>query len=652
MKRTLFITLLLALACTPAAFAEDEAPVYKFPEIRPAYNLTLGYRFVGLSGSESAQEYEYFHNGLFVGGSIITFPFPHRFHLEVEYANKKMFSGDLSYSYRDTVMARFLNRSSYHNLENRRLVDLGSDAAFTVGSLNPATDRFGISSQVNTGFLRLKTPDYPLHFYLEGQVTDWDGIRQQRYLGGSGYFGTLARSSRTRTVEWASQELTFGLNSHLGPIELDVSHSEKEFSSKTERVYSEFFSASSSRGAGTYPHSLVPDSEGSRSTVKVHTSHTGKLVSSATLSWAKRKNNDSGASADVFAGAGDITWMPATKVTFFLRYKHRDTESSNPDSLPANYLGFGSYASAITGVRNSLSSTVDSLSGSLRYRAAKALVMNVKYFYDRQVKDHAEEWAMDEVMRRNMVSVSADAKPSKCLKLTAKYEHWEIDNPEWNSLPARSDRGSLSASLTPAKSASLFLSYSVTEDSRDDIRYAGMQTSTESQRRDAKRDRVLGTLALQLPYSLVLTTSYSYFRNRVEQGLVYNDFTGSDQMDKNARYMDTAQNYSANLNYKRKYTPARTIELNGGVSQTRGKANFTPGIADAVTPSSIGTLSEVDLRETEYTVSGAFDLKRGWKAGVNYKYTQLENLRKIPENPIDTDGIAQVMLVTFTRRWQ
>ena len=82
-KITILLLLIVGLWITEAYAQEaDQAPspdagqaefvqseVYVFPVIKPEFSLTGGYRYVNLNGSSRAEEFEYLHNSLVLGGA-------------------------------------------------------------------------------------------------------------------------------------------------------------------------------------------------------------------------------------------------------------------------------------------------------------------------------------------------------------------------------------------------------------------------------------------------------------------------------------------------------------------------------------------------------------------------------------------------------
>jgi hypothetical protein len=644
---------LAVLLLGPSVSAEE--PAYKFPEIKSEISLYGGYRFVELSGSERAAEYEYLRDSVAGRAELVAFPFPHRVHLDLEYMNRKDYFLDISYAYRDIVLSRVINRTLFHNLDNFELVDLdpGGVEPFagitSPGVLAEDTGKaYGTRLSMNDLFLRLKAPNYPLHVYVYGHHLEKEGDFQQRFIGGSGWFDQAVRVSRKREIEWQTFDVTVGANSHLGPLEVDVSHTEKRFDSKGDRILSDSYGTAAFpdviREGGVYPHNLVPDLDGSTNTLKLHTSYTGKIVASATLSDTDRENNSSGAKADYFMGAGEITWMPVTRLTVAVRYRHREIDVDNPDVIPANYLGFSSFSSPITDIRQSISSEVDALSGSMRYRLTKGVTLNLGYSYKQTDRTDTVEWAVPKSTTEQAVTVSATARVSKDLKIKGRYKHREIDNPAYNTQPEHSDSGIISVSWTPWSRVVAFAGYNVLRESRD-----GDFTTTEAHSRDFKRDGATGSLTFLLTEYLTLSTSYSYLHNEIEQDIFYGNISdpASPFADPGVSYRDTAHNYTAGLHLM----PDRDLTLSAEISHTRSRGDFRPGNPVALDPVDIASLSDVRIMETEYSLSGDYRLKSGWGFGILYRFSDFDNRLDNPLNPTMFDGSAHIALVTLSKKW-
>lgn len=616
-------------------FHEEEEHVYHFPEIKPEFSGSIGYRFIHHNDSTRVGEFEYLHSSIIAGGKFIAFPFPHRLHIEFDFLNKKDYFGDLRYAYKDMILFRGLGRSIFHNLDNRTLTDFGSSASYAV-TPGDNGENYSVQKSLSSLFLRFKTPNFPLHAYISGDFIDKEGTQQQRFLAN---FLPVNRTSQKRDVDWRSSYITAGVNSHIGPVEMDVSHSEKRLTANGDRILENNYVGS------TLPHNLLPETKGSTTNLKIHTSYTGRLVAAATFSWMDRKNKDSNAKADYFIGAGDITYMLNEGLTFFAKYRHKETEVDNPDILPIGYLGYSAYTSTITGIRPSLSSTMDMLSGTVRYRPIKGVTLNAEYMHERTDRDNSDEWRVSKVTVRDAVYLSVSTRIIEKMNLRAKYTHQEIDAPAYNVQPDSSDEGKVSLSWSPLKWATGILSYSITKEKREKIYYIdnmGLQVPAEN--REGLRDRLVGSITFIVSNNLSITPSYAYMCNKIEQDLVYDNTLGDPgyHTDSNVLNKDRGQVYAVNLNYM----PEKKINLNADVSYTESKGNFSPGgILSSVT-SLFDSEVNVKMRETSYSVRGDYEFLKGWGLGMKYNYVNYNDLLNN-----SNDGTLHTVLVTISKRW-
>jgi hypothetical protein len=79
------------------------------------------------------------------------------------------------------------------------------------------------------------------------------------------------------------------VNSHLGYVEAEVSHTEKRFDVGGDNVLKYNYAAAPGREAGVYLHNFVPELKSSTNTLKLHTNYTGQIVAAATLQRRTRK---------------------------------------------------------------------------------------------------------------------------------------------------------------------------------------------------------------------------------------------------------------------------------------------------------------------------------------------------------------------------
>ncbi len=625
----------------------EDMPVYQFPVVKPEINLYTGFNSVHLDGSHNAAEYQYLKDSIILGGEMRVITYPHRLHLDFNILNEKDYDADISYAYSDVVLFRFQNTTLFHNLDNIRL------SSGSVNSVDGPGEHYGIKSSMNNFVLRLKAPDFPAHFYISGNYFEKNGTRQQISLLGSANFNNRVRTTRERETEWTTKEVTVGVNSLLGPVEVDISHSEKRFSPGPEHVlFNEYASAGATRNAGVYPYSLNPAIKSSANTLKLHTLYSGGLVASATFTKIKKENTESGAKADYFIGSGQVMWMIMPKLTFFLKYRHKDMDIDNPETIfiiagiPVCSSTNNSAGTYRCEIRPSISSMTDTVSGILRYRPFGGFTLTGEYSYEDVRRDNYEEWHLPRDTERNAVSLSADAKIAKNVKLMAKYTHRNISNPATNNEPEKADEGKVNLSWMPLLELNASLGYDIAKGKSDDLHIPDSSGNRvpSADRSNMKRQRLTANLSYLLLKDVSLTFTYAYIDNKVEQDLVYNNATGAPLTDHSIPYKEVANNYS----FDAAYMPKSNFLLNAGVSHTNSKGNFYP--SDLLGQSGINSFSSIKIRETVFSVLGKYTVRKIFDIGVQYRYSRFEDVLDHPDDDVN-DGKAHAVLLTLRKEW-
>ncbi len=644
----LLVSVLFASGFFEKLYAQDEeVQEYLFPEIGPDINLKLGYSLIHFNGPVRVEEYEYLKNSPYLGGEIVYFYFPHRLNIDVELKNRKDYYGDLSYSFKDLFFFRTISRSIFHNLENI------APSSFDLLTGLPSTDIrdtgevYGIRSGVHSLFLRLKYPDYPLHVYVDGRIIDKEGYRQQPGLLGSGYFNNIIVGTRKREIDWRLNEVIIGTNSHLGPVEIDLSHGESRFNVRGDNVlYDRFTSAGFYpyilRDEGVFPHNLIPEIKGSSNTIKIHSSYTGGIVASASLSKLERENKDSGAKVKYLIGAGEVMWMPLTKLSFFIKYRHRERDIENPDVYSVTDISDPRHSHTYL-VKEAISSTTETITGIVRYRPIKGLTLSAEYNYEDMRRDFADLWELPSSTRKGTLTVAADIRLHRTVSIKARYIHRDIDNPSYSYEPNNADEGKISLTWTPHYRINAFLGYAISEEKRDDIYFRNTNSKVE---RGVKKDRVTGNITFLIFDNLSLTTGYSYIHNRTMQDITMETLTHpyNHLKDSMVPYKDLAKNYSIDINFE----PAKRITFSSGVNYTISRAIFYPSINEF---SEIPEMSQLKARETIYSFNGEYRFRDGLSFCLRYRYTSLND---VIDNPYDdvSDGNAHIILLTLTKKWK
>ncbi len=646
-------------AAQPAVSAEESHvngsadEKYLYPVMPPEVTLTGGYRFVSASGAATADEYEYLHNSAVLGGDLRYFSFPHRFHFNFDFENKKDYYGDLNYAYEDMVVFRGINRTLYHNLDNLKLFDFTPGGSYQVDRRDRGDD-YGVTVGMSNIFLRLKTHDFPFHVYAEGGLITRKGTQQQRFYLGSTSPSTGKRTSDDRSIDWTTKTLTVGVNSHLGPIEVDYSHGEKWFSvSGDAMMFDQYLAVTDgssagpppvppsrwARPAGEYGHNSVPEFRGSSDTLKLHTSYTGGFVASATFSKLDRENRDSGARADYFIGSGEITWVAVPELTFFLKYRHRDSDIDNPGHVTIKNVTY-SKNDPYQSIKDSISSETDTVTGIVRYRPISGVVFKGEFVHDVVDRDDSAEWGIPDKTTKNVGTLSADLRLMKGLNVKLRYTHKEIDNPSVNIEPDSANEYRASVSWVPTSRMNLLLSYSAAKEKRGDLEIIG----STAQSREVLRDRFFGSLTYLILSDLSLTTSYSYMHNKTTQDIAIGSIaTGvNDSMVPNKIFAHT---YGLDLNY----TPKSNLTLGTGFNYTLSNGKFYPSDTNLLHPST-ADFSALRTKETVCYASGEYRFKRGFSLGMDYKYSQLDDDINNKYDDVK-DGKAHVVFLTLSKKW-
>ncbi|MEJ2695023.1 MAG: hypothetical protein P8013_00080 [Candidatus Sulfobium sp.] len=640
----------------------ESGHAYTFPVFEPHGSFFGGYTFTDSNDSPNAGEFEFLHDSVSLGAGLSGFDFPHRYHLDLDFRNRKDYFADIGYAYKDIVLFRGIDRTLYHNLENITL-DYGTDTSVPPSSLledayfaRDAGVNYGVKTSMNDLFLRLKAPNYPFHLFADGNLVYKDGTEQQRSLLGAGYFNSRLRVSQSRRVDLATENFTVGANGHFGPVEIEITHGEKRFNVGEGKVlYDRYLTAMEGdeivRPGGLYPHNQFSELKGSSNTVRIHTSYTGALVASATFSKIDRENRDSGAKQDYFIGAGEVTWTAATNLAIFVKYRHKENDEDTPSfvtitdvSDPSNFTTYE--------VEPAISSITDNVSGSARYRAFPGGTFWAEYSYNRIRREHADAWDLPESTERHIASLSTALRIVRNLNLKAKYTYMAYSSPAYNIEPDHSNQGRLSVSWIPLPQINALVSYDLAKEKRHDLEVdvPTYYLDGTPQNRDVTRDKVLGVVTFLLSRNLSLSTSYAYIHNKVEQDIVYHlaDFALGVPavLDRGVPYADFARSYSANFNY----TPHRRLSLNSGIAYTISEGRFTPSSADLLQPESIASFSDIKVRETVASFSGSYDLKSGFALNLDYKYTYFDDVYDNPFDDIE-DGRAHIVLISLSKNF-
>ena len=636
MKKIIYLIAMIVLLAPPLG-AQEKTPAGGQYQLGTPFegDVRLGYRLNSTTGNPMAGEYEYQHSSV-AGSAVIEYdPLPHRILLETYVQNQKDYFGEFDYSYRDIIMVNMLARSLFHNLDH-----------YSLGKDDPATatpyfqdfsigDLYGMSDAMNRAQVRVKTPDFPFHIYLEAKNQVKRGTIQQRFL--SSFSGGFNKLSESRGIDWETDEAKATVNSHLGPLEIEYSHGTKKFSDSSGN---KIMTSVVPGGPLIYTHNLVPDLESSVDTVKIHTSHTGRISGGVTYASGERKNTDSTAKATFVNAAGDIGWIPTKDITVSVKYRRHTVDQTNPDTVASlNSLG----GETTYAVRNAINYQKDIMSGMVRYRATDRLTVRGEYSFeslnrDVWTGDAAGSWLLDDKIKKNIARFGATYRFTNKLMLRGDVSHQTAAVPANsvdNTYPETSDTARGILTWSPKPWFNWLLSGGTVREERSNLGAPFMETRT------TERDRILSSITIVIGKKTSITPSYAYFQNRQNGPLAYTDGAGGILAEGAVPYADTTHVASLSLSYA--LADAMLLTADAGRSWSRGSWKNAE-----IVDGSNGIAELTSIRLVESTAGANLEVQYTKNLGTEFRY-QLRKIDDILDNA--QDGTNQIVLATLSLRW-
>ena len=599
-------------AAGAAATPDKEEPVVSY-ETEGDY--FLGYRWVSTEDSLKAAEYIYPHSSVTFGLDLLSCPLPYRYHVNAEFLNNYDFYTDAGFAYKDLVLFRDILVGAHHNLQHLNYQFAGEPPGLRYDDRNPGDDYY-IDFVSNLASLRLKAPDFPFHTFVIDRHVERDGKVQQRFLPGD--FDHLDITSASRDIDWRSDALKLGANSHVGPVEIEYAYDQAEFTPKGNDILYDSYPAAAdlSRPADIYPHNVVPETESSANSVKLHSSYTGGMVAAATLSNLYQKNNYSRTDSTTWKGAFDFSWIPDPLVGLFFKYRHKEVDMDNPDAVTLN----GLSSTLLYPVRDGISYDKDVFSLSTRYRPFNILSLFATYEFSHLDRRDVAEWVvLPGQSNIHTINVAAHAKPLDRLKVKASYEYKNYSRPAYNSTPDISNKMRLSTTYTPLPWLNIYLEYLLSLTERDSLRYLNPDPSLllEIGERDGRGDQFLASLSTELSARVSLTASWFFQRWDVDQDLAYGKWLTTDvgdlpYLDAGVPYTDESNSFSLALHY----LPREDITMSGSVTRTlvEGEAGYDDVVGGA--PFSLASFSALEATGTTLSFDIAKKLSKEWQIGL------------------------------------
>ena len=620
---------------------------------RETYAHTLaegfaGYRFFDVDrfGGRVA-EYDYLHSGPSFGGSINRLGDDLKFSLDGNYLNEKDYSGDLMTDYRGEYRFSLHTESLFHNLDHEQL---GPD--FVLGtelSKQGPGSRRALRCQGRAGqaAFRYKLHNYPLHINLGYWRLLRDGTSQLRFSDTMfEYSGTNSVNAVARRINQETHEGNFGIDAHLGFVDLVYNFQIREFGDNVATPVSSYVArtpvdpANPLLPGGNQQHNENPDSRYLAHTVKLHTSLDGGIVGAASYSYGIRENRST--LSDVQGvnrgrdtlqnAAGDFVYIPCKEFTLALKVRHQEVDRDNPATL------LNLPAASTINVRPSLDTQRDTVTATVSIRATNTLTFKGEYKEDFLHRDNAQFWNaplaqvtqnLPENTTVHKGTVAVLSRPLKGLRLKAQYTYSATDNPSYGTSFGEKHEGELFASYNSPNRWGATADYRLTRESNDgivDATFAHITNTTTfiSIDNPAFRNRDTDNATLSLWFSpfdkFTLSGSYGFLRARTGQGVLFADLaTATPAAFANTNYTTQAQIYSLTGVYNFN----ERLDFSMAWQQIFSSSVFSPDII-AFSPTSstanIQGISQTRTVESSLSARAEYRLTKNFSCVLDYSY--------------------------------
>lgn len=610
----------------------------------------------GRVGSQKAAEY-YSPRSSGSGGVLFKrAPLPSRIHVELDYYNDSDWFGDLRYSYKDYFQSRLVARRLYHNLDNLTVFDFNPLVSnFTP----PATynsngndvvredallDDYGLKVDIDQVRLRFKTPNFPLHVYAEGEAVHRKGLQQLRFLGGSAssngrkpgapstapdYASGRVRVTEPREIDQNSNEFALGTNAHLGPVELDLSHKVRKFENNVAAPTYDY--EVTSGGTVNSVHHVIPELKATTNTVRIHTSHTGRIFASATYSKIDKSNEYSSAESSNSMAYGELSWLPVAYLSLNTKIRHQQNDASAPSSVTAYNLD-----GALTNytVQPGVASKTDS--GSIAIRYSLVPKTNLNFIYTKKIKKVEEEsavaWSRPPKQTYDVFEYGLTNWVIPKVRITGKListlVRTEFGEESINNEPSRTNQGILGLTWSVTPKLSTFMNASAAREDTQNNR--GEVAGADSAK--SLREQYLASLSYRINDKVAITPTYTYMSYKQDRDFAYEG--GAGTVDSAYSNKQKAQNFAVAL----MLMPTTRLNINTIVDYTITKGNYVP-----TSPIQIGSVvfnaeemalfSQSHSEEINVRLDSEYDLGRGWGLGLDLRYADWKDTSV--DNPSD-----------------
>jgi len=598
---------------------------------------------------------------------------------------------------------------------------LTPDAAETraiVSDVDPDAD-YGVRVQFDQAEAKIRLGDEPAHLRLKYWRQIKEGKQQLRFVeeghdtnDGTKSCDSCHLQSKTRRVKRVTEELSASADAHIGYVDLAVEQLLRLFTVKdpipVDTYYGHSYGAGDAATPDVFQHSEDPESRLLQSTVKARTSLSGGLVADAAYTYGKRENRSDLAPAaaggidGVYAksvyqkAAGNLSYTPVTSLTLALRYRMLDIDTSNSDTITANYFrsASASYPAAATGppltfpVRENMDINRYQVETQVTWRPSTKVTLKGEAQREVIVRGNTDGairhsgstapidregsidpvWELPDQETIDQLRVALTARPlrTRALRLNTWYRYQHSSDPAYGTSFADRHEGFAGLNYAARSWWGATAAARVLHDRNDKHGEIVWETDTSSGSTvrtalfiPSKRTRDQQSCDLGFWFTPLgnLTTglNYGYLHSKIRQGVL---FGASD--------IDTATSAFYNIDSESDYTidsqtvalyatlqllKSLSLQMNGYYLQSKAEflpeafsATYTNGLV--ATSDGLTEISKLDIRQ--HGVSAGLDWAplEALRFGVTYSFDDYD-----ARNSDLYDGSAQSLMGTVACRW-
>jgi len=437
---------------------------------------SLGYSFLSRDGNAGrALEYGFLESSR--SGGLFYRHMEKESNLELDgfYLNENDYHGDLLLDYRGDYRLHLRTESLYHNLDREILFS----PEFRTGRADPppptAADpdpdplalyrpvqdpmaEYGVSVVQDRADFRYRLHNYPLHVNLGYWRYQKEGTMQQRFADVAFEGPQNWIRAEARSVDQQIQQGRFGLDAHLGPVDLLYDLKYRHFEDKLPTPVFSPYEARNDLGGnpeqlgGGQQHNDNPDSRFVSHTLKLHTSLDGGLVAGGSYSIEQRENlsqlsDTTGirhAKSYLRSAAGDLVYTPSREYSLFLKYRRQELDHGYRNTLLST-----NFADPVQVVKPPIDTTKDILIASVAYKPRPDLSLVGEFRAEFLKRNNVSElpaptsWALPENSFTRAGSLALYYRPIKGLRSSAHYSYAATDNPSYGASSEQRREGKL-----------------------------------------------------------------------------------------------------------------------------------------------------------------------------------------------------------------